>query len=75
MATVGNGGVLPAPRLAPHLIEIRRLIASGRAQEAAELAVAVAAEDGYPGLQWTDPHVPVATIDLCDESNSDASGY
>ncbi|WJL97286.1 hypothetical protein QSU92_07560 [Microbacterium sp. ET2] len=66
---------LPAPRLAPHLAEIRRLIATGRAQDAADLAVAVAAEDGYSGLQWTDPLVPVATIDLCDDSDAGAADY
>lgn len=53
-----------APDLAPHLSELRRLIDDGRAQAAADLGVRVAGEEGYPGLQWTDPIVPVATLDL-----------
>lgn len=60
--------VLPtdAPRAAPDLAAdlplIRELIDSGRAQDAAELGVTRSGEQGYPGLQWTDPLVPSATL-------------
>ncbi|MET4783224.1 glycoside hydrolase N-terminal domain-containing protein [Glaciihabitans sp. UYNi722] len=51
-----------APILAPDLPLIREFIDTGRAQEAAVLGVARAREQGYPGLQWTDPLVPSVTI-------------
>lgn len=51
-----------APDLAADLTGIRALIDGGAAQAAAELGVARAAEQGYPGLQWTDPLVPAASL-------------
>lgn len=51
-----------APDLAADLTGIRTLIDGGAAQAAAELGVARAAEQGYPGLQWTDPLVPAASL-------------
>lgn len=62
-----------APDLAPDLSRIRELIAGGRAQHAAELGVQRAQEQGYPGLQWTDPLVPSASIviETADTSVSD----
>ncbi|WJL97007.1 glycoside hydrolase N-terminal domain-containing protein [Microbacterium sp. ET2] len=51
-----------APLLATDLALIRRMIDSGHAQDAADLGVSRAAEEGYPGLQWTDPLVPSATL-------------
>lgn len=52
------------PDLAADLPVFRELIATGHAQQAADLAVARSREQGYPGLQWTDPLVPVAALAL-----------
>lgn len=63
-----------APLLADDLGAIRELIRSGNAQAAADLGVHRSREQGYPGLQWTDPLVPVATIMIPGES-ADAGSY
>ncbi|MFJ4223484.1 glycosyl hydrolase family 95 catalytic domain-containing protein [Microbacterium sp. NPDC089695] len=51
-----------APLLAPDLERFRALIDEGRAQDVADLGVARSVEQGYPGLQWTDPLVPSVTV-------------
>ncbi|GAB3535061.1 glycoside hydrolase N-terminal domain-containing protein [Arthrobacter tecti] len=64
-----------APDLAADLPHIRRLIDTGRAQEAAELGVRRSREQGYPALQWTDPLVPVASVHITGSKTSDTENY
>ncbi len=72
--------VLPTdpPRQAPYLAEdlplIRSFINRGHAQQAADLGVERAREQGYPALQWTDPLVPSVAIGI-ETCDSTANGY
>lgn len=66
--------VRSAPNLAGDLETMRENIRSGNAQAAADLGVQRSREQGYPGLQWTDPLVPVAMIVIPGES-ADAGSY
>ena len=48
----------PIVDMAPHLPEIRRLIAEDRYRDAARLVCRVARDQGYDDLWWTDPLIP-----------------
>ena len=63
-----------APDLARDLPTFRSLITTGQAQDAADLAVRRSREQGYPGLQWTDPLVPVAAL-VIDSATAEYSNY
>jgi len=49
---------LAPPDTASRLTEIRRAIAGGHYQRAADIVVEQSRNEGYSGMQWTDPYVP-----------------
>ena len=53
---------LPPPGTGVHLPEIRRLLAAGQYQEAADFVVELAKKEGYDGKRWTDPFIPAFDI-------------
>ena len=53
---------LPAPETAAILPEIRRLMAAGDFQKAADRVVELANKTGYSGKHWTDPFVPACDL-------------
>ena len=66
---------LPPPSTAPLLPEIRRLMAAGTYQKAADLVVATADKAGYGGKRWTDPFIPACDLKLLMEPRGDVRKY
>jgi hypothetical protein len=55
---------LPPVETAKHLPEIRRLLATGEYQRAADFVVELSGKEGYTGKRWTDPFVPAFDVRL-----------
>ncbi len=68
--------ILP-PNTAAYLPEIRRLIASGKYQDAADLVVRRATEENplYAHKRWTDPLAPAFDLRLRQDSAGGTTGY
>ena len=66
---------LPPPATAPLLPEIRRLMAAGTYQKAADLVVATADKAGYGGKRWTDPFIPACDLKLHMEQRGNVRKY
>ena len=66
---------LPPPDTAPLLPEMRRLMADGKYQQAADLVVATADKAGYGGKRWTDPLVPACDLKLRMEPRGEVQDY
>lgn len=66
---------LPAPDTAPLLPEIRRLMADGEYQRAAELVVTTASNDGYSGKRWTDPYIPACDLKILMPTKGSVADY
>jgi len=66
---------LAPPATAPLLPEIRRLMAAGTYQKAAELVVATADKAGYGGKRWTDPYIPACDLKLRMEPRGEVNDY
>ena len=49
---------LPPVNTGNHLAEIRKMIADGEYQKAADFVVALSKKDGYGAKRWTDPYIP-----------------
>ena len=49
---------LPPADTASHLTEIRKMIADGQYQRAADYVVELSHKEGYGGKRWTDPFIP-----------------
>jgi len=49
---------LPPVDTASHLPEIRRMLAEGQYQRAADYVVGLSHKEGYGGKRWTDPFIP-----------------
>lgn len=54
---------LPPVDTAPHLPEIRRMLADGEYQRAADYVVELSHREGWGEKRWTDPFIPA--FDLC----------
>ncbi len=66
---------LPPPATAPLLPEMRRLMAGGAYQKAADLVVATADQAGYGGKRWTDPFIPACDLKLRMEARGEVREY
>ncbi len=66
---------LPPPDTAPLLPEMRRLMAGGKYQQAADLVVATADKAGYGGKRWTDPFVPACDLKIRMEPRGEVKDY
>jgi hypothetical protein len=55
---------LPPPETATILPEIRRHMADGDYQKAADLVVELANRNGYKGKHWTDPFIPACDLQI-----------
>jgi alpha-L-fucosidase 2 len=51
---------LPPVNTGAHLAEIRKMIADGEYQKAADFVVALSKKEGYGAKRWTDPYIPVS---------------
>jgi hypothetical protein len=60
---------------APHLSEIRNLLANGEYQKAADLVVNLSYKEGYGGKCWIDPPIPTFNIRVLMEPNGDVRDY
>jgi hypothetical protein len=66
---------LPPVDTASHLKEIRRMLADGEYQRAADFVVALSQKDGYGPKRWTDPFVPAFDVRVTMASNGPVSDY
>jgi len=66
---------LPPPATAPLLSEMRRLMAAGTYQKAADLVVTTADQAGYRGKRWTDPFIPACDLNLHMEPRGQVNDY
>ncbi len=55
---------LPPPETASILPEIRRHMADGEFQKAADIVVELANRNGYKGKHWTDPFIPACDLKI-----------
>lgn len=60
---------------APHLSEIRKLLANGEYQKAADLVVNLSYKEGYGGKRWTDPPIPAFNIKVVMEPIAEIKKY
>lgn len=66
---------LPPPDTAAILPELRKLLAEGKYQEAADRVVSVAKSEGYKGKHWTDPFIPACDLRLGMPAEGSVTGY
>jgi len=66
---------LPPPDTGPLLPEIRRRMAAGEFQQAADLVVATADQAGYGGKRWTDPFIPACDLRISLPPAGDPTAY
>lgn len=66
---------LPPVDTASHLKEIRRLLADGQYQRAADLVVELSKNEGYGAKRWTDPFVPAFDIRVTMVNRGQVSDY
>jgi hypothetical protein len=66
---------LPPIEMAAHLPRVRALLLAGDYQEAADLGMRLADEQGYAGFRWTDPFVPAFDLRLTTPVWGELRGY
>jgi len=66
---------MPPINQGAHLPEIRRLIAEGRYQAAADFAYELSQKEGYHGTHWTEPFVPVCSLQVRTPVQGEARDY
>jgi len=66
---------LPPPDTAAILPELRKLLAEGKYQAAADRVVALANAEGYEGKHWTDPLIPACDLKLTMPAKGPVTGY
>ena len=66
---------LPPPDTAAILPELRKLLADGKYQEAADRVVSLANAAGYKGKHWTDPFIPACDLRLGMPAKGAITGY
>lgn len=66
---------LPPVHTAPHLPAIRRMMAEGRWQEAADFVVELSRREGYGSKRWTDPLFPACDLRLEMPRAGEPGGY
>ena len=66
---------LPPVDSASHLMEIRRMLAAGEYQQAADFVVKLANEEGYGGKRWTDPFVPAFDMSVTMAASGAVGNY
>ena len=66
---------LPPVDTASHLSEIRKLLADGQYQRAADLVVELSKQEGYEGKHWTDPFIPAFDLRVHAALSSSAADY
>jgi hypothetical protein len=66
---------LPPVDTASHLTEIRRLLATGEYQRAADRVVELSRQQGYGGKRWTDPFVPAFDLRVTMMTNGAVENY
>jgi alpha-L-fucosidase 2 len=66
---------LPPPSQGKHLKEIRELLGAGEYQRAADLVDAIGQREGYRGLHWPDPFVPVCSLQIAVREMGEVRDY
>ena len=66
---------LQPPDTASQLPEIRRLLAAGQWQDAADRVVEIAEDEGWTGKRWTDPLIPACDLRLAMPSSGAIRRY
>ncbi len=66
---------LPPIDMAPHLAEIRRLLAEGKYRDAARFANELGQKEGYGEKRWTDPFVPAFDLRLRQDAEGKVRDY
>ena len=66
---------LPPVDTASHLPEIRRMLAEGQYQRAADYVVELSHKEGYGGKRWTDPFIPAFDLRVKMSAQGEVRGY
>ncbi len=71
---IGTEDIAP-PEIAKYLPEIRNLMSQEKYDEATKYAYKMAKNEGYAGLQWTDPYHPAMLMEIDQRIDGTISNY
>lgn len=66
---------LPPVDTGSHLLDIRRMMAEGQYQRAADYVVELSKTEGFGGKRWTDPFVPAFDLQVSMATNGPVKAY